>query len=89
VAKLYGYWRIADDPARPGRSARSGRGVRLIRESWPRAVFLAAAKAGAIVANNALRGEFLYDDLIIAANVIHAAHVNGVEKLIFIGSSCI
>jgi GDP-L-fucose synthase len=55
----------------------------------PQAVFLAAAKVGGIVANNTLRGEFLYDNLVIAANVIHAAHVNGVEKLMFLGSSCI
>jgi GDP-L-fucose synthase len=55
----------------------------------PQVVFLAAAKVGGIVANNALRGEFLYDNLIIAANVIHAAHVNGTEKLMFLGSSCI
>ena len=55
----------------------------------PQAVFLAAAKVGGIVANNTLRGEFLYDNLIIAANVIHAAHVSGTEKLMFLGSSCI
>jgi GDP-L-fucose synthase len=55
----------------------------------PQAVFLAAAKVGGIVANNTLRGEFLYDNLIIAANVIQAAHLNGAEKLMFLGSSCI
>jgi GDP-L-fucose synthase len=55
----------------------------------PQAVFLAAAKVGGIVANNTRRSEFLYDNLIIAANVIHAAHVNGTEKLMFLGSSCI
>jgi len=55
----------------------------------PQAVFLAAAKVGGIVANNTLRAEFIYDNLILAANVIHAAHVNGVEKLMFLGSSCI
>ncbi len=55
----------------------------------PQAVFFAAAKVGGIVANNTLRGEFIYDNLIIAANVIHAAHVSGVEKLMFLGSSCI
>src|ERR1700676_526400 len=55
----------------------------------PQAVFLAAAKVGGIVANNTLRGEFIYDNLIIAANVIQAAHVNGAEKLMFLGSSCI
>jgi len=55
----------------------------------PQVVFLAAAKVGGIVANDTLRGEFLYDNLAIAANVIHAAHVNGTEKLMFLGSSCI
>jgi GDP-L-fucose synthase len=55
----------------------------------PHAVFLAAAKVGGIVANDTLRGEFIYDNLIIAANVIQAAHVNGAEKLMFLGSSCI
>ena len=55
----------------------------------PQVVFLAAAKVGGIVANNTLRAEFLYDNLAIAANVIHAAHVNRSEKLLFLGSSCI
>jgi GDP-L-fucose synthase len=55
----------------------------------PQAVFLAAAKVGGIVANNTLRAEFLYDNLAIAANVIHAAHLNRTEKLMFLGSSCI
>ena len=55
----------------------------------PQAVFLAAAKVGGIAANDTLRGEFLYDNLMIAANVIHAAHVHGAEKLMFLGSSCI
>jgi GDP-L-fucose synthase len=58
-------------------------------ERRPQAVFLAAAKVGGIVANNTLRAEFLYDNLAIAANVIHAAHVNRAEKLMFLGSSCI
>jgi GDP-L-fucose synthase len=57
--------------------------------SRPQAVFLAAAKVGGIVANDTLRGEFLYDNLVIAANVIHAARVNGAAKLMFLGSSCI
>jgi GDP-L-fucose synthase len=55
----------------------------------PQVVFLAAAKVGGIVANNTLRGEFVYENLIIATNVIHAAHINGAEKLMFLGSSCI
>ncbi|WP_271600013.1 MULTISPECIES: GDP-L-fucose synthase family protein [unclassified Bradyrhizobium] len=55
----------------------------------PQAVFLAAAKVGGIVANNALRAEFLHDNLAISSNVIQAAHANGCEKLMFFGSSCI
>ncbi|SPP94169.1 bifunctional GDP-fucose synthetase: GDP-4-dehydro-6-deoxy-D-mannose epimerase and GDP-4-dehydro-6-L-deoxygalactose reductase [Bradyrhizobium vignae] len=55
----------------------------------PQVVFLAAAKVGGIVANDTLRAEFIYDNIAIAANVIHAAHLNGAEKLMFLGSSCI
>ncbi|WP_291700421.1 GDP-L-fucose synthase [Bradyrhizobium sp.] len=55
----------------------------------PQVVFLAAAKVGGIVANNTLRAEFIYDNIAIAANAIHAAHLNGAEKLMFLGSSCI
>jgi GDP-L-fucose synthase len=62
---------------------------RWFADNRPQAVFLAAAKVGGIVANDTLRGEFLYDNLLIAANVIHAAHTNGAEKLMFLGSSCI
>ena len=50
---------------------------------------MAAAKVGGIVANNTLRAEFIYENLAIASNVIHAAHVNATEKLMFFGSSCI
>jgi GDP-L-fucose synthase len=62
---------------------------RWFAERRPQLVFLAAAKVGGIVANNTLRGEFIYENLVIATNVIHAAHVNGAEKLMFLGSSCI
>ena len=55
----------------------------------PEYVFLAAAKVGGILANNTLRGEFLYDNLMIQNNVIHAAWQNEVKKLMFLGSSCI
>lgn len=55
----------------------------------PDAVFLAAAKVGGIVANNTLRADFLYENLMIAANVIHAAHETKTEKLLFLGSTCI
>ncbi len=55
----------------------------------PQFVFMAAAKVGGIVANNTFRAEFLYENLMIQSNVIHQAYENGVEKLLFLGSSCI
>jgi GDP-L-fucose synthase len=55
----------------------------------PDYVFLAAAKVGGIQANNTYRAEFLYDNLMIQNNVIHNAYLNGVKKLLFLGSSCI
>ncbi|WP_018455489.1 MULTISPECIES: GDP-L-fucose synthase [unclassified Bradyrhizobium] len=55
----------------------------------PQVIFLAAAKVGGIVANDTLRAEFIYHNITIAANVIQAAHQNGAEKLMFLGSSCI
>lgn len=55
----------------------------------PEYVFLAAAKVGGIVANNTYRAEFLYDNLQLQNNVIHYSYVNGVKKLMFLGSSCI
>lgn len=55
----------------------------------PKIVVLAAAKVGGILVNNEFRAEFLYDNLMIEANVINSAYKFGVEKLIFLGSSCI
>ncbi len=55
----------------------------------PEYVFLAAAKVGGIQANNCYRAEFLYDNLMIEANIIHHAYLNNVTKLLFLGSSCI
>ncbi|WP_334655574.1 GDP-L-fucose synthase [Sphingomonas panaciterrae] len=55
----------------------------------PQAVFLAAARVGGILANDRYPADFLHDNLMIAANVIDAAHRSGVEKLLFLGSSCI
>ncbi|MGO2233615.1 MAG: GDP-L-fucose synthase [Marinomonas sp.] len=52
-------------------------------------VYLAAAKVGGIYANNTYPAEFIYQNLMIEANVIHAAHLNNVQKLLFLGSSCI
>jgi GDP-L-fucose synthase len=55
----------------------------------PDHVFMAAAKVGGIMANSTLRAEFLYDNVMIQSNVIHAAYKTGVKKLMFLGSSCI
>lgn len=55
----------------------------------PDYVFLAAAKVGGILANNTYRGAFIYDNLMIQSNIIHAAYVHEVQKLLFLGSSCI
>ena len=55
----------------------------------PDYVFLSAAKVGGIMANNSYRAEFLYDNLMIQGNVIHAAYKNKAKKLMFFGSSCI
>lgn len=55
----------------------------------PEYVFLAAAKVGGIMANATYKAEFIYDNLMIAANVIHAAYAYGVKKLLFLGSSCV
>lgn len=55
----------------------------------PDYVFLAAAKVGGILANNTYRAEFIYDNIMIQSNIIHASYLNGVKKLMFLGSSCI
>ncbi len=63
-------------------------------EAWmaaekPQAVFVPAAKVGGILANDSYPADFLYDNVLIAANIIHSAHETGVEKLLFLGSSCV
>lgn len=55
----------------------------------PEYVFMAAAKVGGILANNTYRADFLYLNLMIEANVVHASHIYGVKKMLFLGSSCI
>ncbi|MBK7558178.1 MAG: GDP-L-fucose synthase [Chitinophagaceae bacterium] len=62
---------------------------RFFNEEKPDFVFLAAAKVGGIIANNTYRADFLYDNLMIVSNIIHAAYKNNVKKLLFLGSSCI
>ena len=59
------------------------------KKEKPEYVILAAAKVGGIQANNIYRGEFIYDNLMIEANIIHASYLNEVNKLLFLGSSCI
>ena len=62
---------------------------RWMREAKPDAIFVAAAKVGGILANDSYPADFLYENLMIEANIIHEAHRLGVEKLMFLGSSCI
>ena len=62
---------------------------KFFEEEKPEYVFLAAAKVGGIHANNTYPAEFIYDNLMIEANIIHSAYKNGVKKLLFLGSSCI
>jgi GDP-L-fucose synthase len=60
-----------------------------LAETQPDYIFIAAAKVGGILANNQFRADFLYQNLMIEANLIHGAHVAGVQRLMFLGSSCI
>jgi len=63
--------------------------ISFLESERPEYVFLAAAKVGGILANNQYRAEFLYDNLMIEANIIHGSFLAGVQKLLFLGSSCI
>ncbi len=60
-----------------------------VQENRPEAIFLAAAKVGGILANDTYAGQFLYENIQIATNIIHSAYLANVEKLLFLGSSCI
>ncbi|HHT52069.1 MAG: GDP-L-fucose synthase [Bacteroidales bacterium] len=61
----------------------------LIRKEKPDYIFVAAAKVGGILANNTYRAQFIYENLMIQNNLIHAAKLNNTKKLLFLGSSCI
>jgi GDP-L-fucose synthase len=63
--------------------------TRYLAEVRPAYIFIAAAKVGGIHANDTFRAEFIYQNLMIEANLIHAAHLAGVQRLMFLGSSCI
>ena len=60
-----------------------------LTQNRPEAIVFAAAKVGGIYANDAFPADFIYDNLAIAANVIHSAHLAGVDRLLFLGSSCV
>ena len=78
-----------------GRSSRQldlrdqGAAARFFRRQQPDYVFLAAARVGGIRANSTFPAQFIYDNLMIEANVMHQAYLHGVKKLLFLGSSCI
>ena len=62
---------------------------KFFKDEKPQFVIIAAAKVGGILANNIYRAQFIYENLMIESNLIHSAYENGVEKLLFLGSSCI
>jgi len=63
--------------------------AKFFKEEQPEYVFLAAAKVGGIIANNTYRADFIYENLMIQNNVIHQSYVHNVQKLLFLGSTCI
>jgi len=63
--------------------------AKFFQEKRPEYVFLAAAKVGGIIANNSYRADFIYENLMIQNNIIHQSYLNGVKKLLFLGSTCI
>ncbi len=76
-------------PRRDYALRRQGEGETVLAKARPQAVFLAAARVGGIVANDSRPASFLYDNLLIAANIIEAARTSGVEKLLNLGSTCV
>jgi len=87
--KLEGYTNIVTKTSKE-LDLRNQRAVaKFFAREKPDYVFLSAAKVGGIVANNSYRAEFIYDNLMMESNVIHYSHLNGVKKLLFLGSSCI
>ena len=63
--------------------------INFIKKIKPEFVIIAAAKVGGILANDKYKGEFIYQNLMIQTNLIHASYLAGVKKLIFLGSSCV
>ena len=60
-----------------------------LKKTRPKFIFLAAAKVGGIYSNNKYKADFIYENLTIQTNIIHAAHLCGIKDLIFLGSSCV
>jgi GDP-L-fucose synthase len=63
--------------------------VKFFEQERPEYAIICAAKVGGILFNNQYQADFLYENVLLAANVVHAAHLSGVKKLLFLGSSCI
>jgi len=84
-----GYENIISSPSAHWDLRRQDDVERFFRINNPEYVFLAAAKVGGIGANSTQPAEFIYDNLMIQTNIIHAAYTAGVKKLVFLGSSCI
>jgi len=63
--------------------------LEFLAEEQPDYIFVAAAKVGGIQANNIYRADFIYENLMIESNLIHGAHLSGVQRMMFLGSSCI
>lgn len=89
LLKKSGYTNITTRPFKDLDLRNQKQTEQFFTQEKPEYVFLAAAKVGGILANNTYKAEFIYDNLMIAANVINAAHKVGVKKLLNLGSSCI
>ncbi len=84
-----GFTQHPDRHPRAARPARPGRRQLLVPANRPEYVFLVAGTVGGIMANSTRPAEFIYDNMMIHATVVHAAHLYGVDKLLYLGSSCI
>ena len=63
--------------------------INFLKKNKPKFIIIAAAKVGGIYSNNKYKGEFIYENLMIQSNLIHAAHISGIKNIIFLGSSCV
>jgi GDP-L-fucose synthase len=84
-----GYTNLVYSPFPPFDLTNQSLVAEFFEKEKPEYVFLAAAKVGGILSNNKYRAQFLYENLMIQNNIIHQSYINGVKKLLFLGSSCI